>query len=203
MRPFFGYYFLALFALCPSVSSGQAFGFAVDANVPTYSDLGTAGGVDYNLETGFSFTAGFHSGDFGQANVGSRWSIIVGHQSATASLISGERYPSSYSALALKFGFEHRVFRGPRVSGGAGVAIGPTFISKESQSFFDYCDSIFCGTPNTTWQFSPKINLYIPFAKKVSVVLGLRYAMFTNQGGVTYPFDSGTVASVGVEFSWK
>jgi hypothetical protein len=120
--------------------------------------------------------------------------ICGGHRAAKLTFAATTPYWVDYSALWFQAGYDRLVVHAGRLNV---VAVGPVFFAKDSEY---QCNEPFCNLPEVCLVISPEVRATMMLAGGSAAALAVGGDLFQGKREDTFPFASGMVVSIGLEF---
>ncbi|MBT3316804.1 hypothetical protein HN388_02400 [bacterium] len=179
-----------------SAAFSQAMDIEYNCNIPTYEPLDLDDSYNYNKLRSLSLTVGFYSNNWQQEDVTSRKGFIFHRHAFKFEPITENPYTREYQALFLQFGYQRKLWEYRNSDLIAGFETGMVFIDDNHSA-----DVPFGNLPETSWNISPTVKLFVPMGERVSAVFGAQGIIFLKDKLTTNPFKSGVIFSVGIELN--
>jgi len=185
-----------------SAAFSQAMDIEYNCNIPTHEPFERDDPYDYLKSRVLSFTVGFYTKNWQQEEATSRKGFIFHRHAVKFEPITENPYVREYQVIFLQFGYQRKLWEYRNSDLIAGFETGMAFIDDNQNA-----DIGFPNFPETSWNISPTLKLYIPLGTRVSAVIGAQCVVFLNKDtkspfkSATSPLKSGVIFSVGVEFN--
>ncbi len=188
----FGLFVFVLVFICPNAYSNE-FNCLFDLNTPVSSlePRGLQSKPDLNSELGLR-VGFFPKSLFGEGG-SHRFGVVIGRKKVWNWANSSGRGPGPYSALRIQGQLDFRIWQKNSWEIRGGGALGFDYLNDSSE-----CDSPFCGWPDPFVLVSPNIRASIQLSQRFVGIFDVRGDVYMTSQGVTFPFESGVVYSLGI-----
>lgn len=201
MKKYIGSVVTMVFLLIPVLAWGQmGVGFDGGVNTGVHGDLtGPVWIKDSKVGPTFSLT--IFASHFAEKDRRSRLGFRFGTQNVKAIPDEGEDYATNYRSRTFQLEYEILLTKGARAQLATGWGMG--FVSRTDRNEhrdYNQCHSAFCNFPEFNWLLSPKIRGMVNLSGSFALTGELRGNFYSNGPSETFPYKSGMMMLVGIEY---
>lgn len=184
---------IAAFAF--GTAKGQVLALSYDFNTPASEAASTWNQEPREVSSGLAVGLGFYSKPVFSRSSPLRFGVELGRQSLKVGVPGSQGSNTSYSLFNVLGSADRCVVGGSKLNLSAGVAMGLSFMNDSRP-----CNEPFCNFPESVVMVAPRIKVAVRVSDNVSAYLDTRYSGFLNDRESTYPYKSGVVLALGIEF---